>query len=138
MLNAIGRAVGVTLLQPLSADTGTVGTGKDLSNAAGAFGKMEGTGLLVISAGTATNGGTIKVKFEHSDSVGAGYVTATHVNTGGGNGDGFSETTTGSFQQLQYFVDLSKTKRFIRASSVLVAGDGVDLSCVLIGFKKVG
>jgi hypothetical protein len=130
----LGSAKAALLLFPID-DTGTVGGQKDLSNV-GPIGDVEGVGLITIVTGVATNLGQMNVLFEHALAPAGPWVTCAHVNTGGANGDGYSDTTNGSFQVLTYPIDLSKTHRYIRATSALIAGDSVVLGCLLHAFKK--
>lgn len=114
---------GVELLPP-KVDTGTTGTGADIS-------AYEGLGIVTVLTGAASGAGIMKVTIQDS----ADNSNFTAVAEFGTSGD--TANTSGSNQILSYALDLDKCRQYVRAVSTLVSGTNLILGVSLHAPKKV-
>lgn len=123
---AASQFVSAQLLPPKS-DTGTTGTGIEVTD-------YEGLGNVIVSVGAATGSGVLKVLIEDSaDNSSWAAVTAF-----GTLGTGYTANTNASGNVIYtYPINLEATRRYVRATSSVVSGTSAVLSVMLTAIKKV-
>jgi hypothetical protein len=131
-MTALNRAASQMLapptapLLPPKVDTGTTGTGVDIS-------AYEGLGIITLLTGAAAGSGIMYVLIEDSADNSSFALVAAF----GPTGNGRSANTSGSNQALSYALDLDGCRQYVRASTVLVSGTSLIIGVALNAPKKV-
>lgn len=126
-INKAASQFGCAQLLPPKSDTGTTGTGVDITD-------YEGLGVVNVAVGAVTGSGILRVLIEDSaDNSSWAAVTAF-----GTLGTGYTANTSVSGNAIVcYPINLEATRRYVRATSSVVSGTSAILAVTLNAIKKV-